>query len=291
MRISRVLAAAALVALVAAQPVAASTTARARDAQPPVYYLSLGDSLAAGYQPIGPESNMHRTNMGYADQLWALERMRIPNLRLVKLGCPGESTTTMIGGNGPCAFTHGTQLAEAVAFLQEHAGSVAFVTIDIGFNDFPCDTDVSCLPPGIASIQANLPVILATLRQAVGPSTPIAGMTIYDPFLPAWLQGPDGQAFARMSVTDAVVPLNNLLTGIYSAFGSPVADVQGAFATTDFTTLVTLPGIGAVPRNVALVCLGTWLCVPPPLGPDRHANIIGYHMLADAFVAALRGRL
>ncbi len=287
MHVRRLLAATVAAVLLAAQPAAASVVQARGATQPAMYYLSLGDSLAAGYQPIGPESNMHRTNLGYADQLWAQARWWIPNLRLVKLGCPGESTTSMING-GPCAFDHGTQLAEAVAFLQAHPGQVAFVTIDIGFNDFPCDTDVSCLYPGIASIRANLPTILATLRQAAGPSTPIVGMTIYDPFLPAWFQGPEGQAFARMSVEQAVVPLNTILTGIYAAFGSPVADVQGAFATTDFSTIVTLPGIGAVPRNVALVCLGTWLCVPPPLGPDRHANVIGYHMIADAFAAVLR---
>jgi hypothetical protein len=42
---------------------------------------------------------------------------------------------------GPPAFYEhqypdgGTQLAEAVAFLEQHRGSVAFVTIDIGAND------------------------------------------------------------------------------------------------------------------------------------------------------------
>jgi len=286
MRIVRILAVAIILCFATAQPMAAAG-ADSRGSHEPVYYLSLGDSLAAGVQPIGPASRDHRTNMGYADQLWLQARSWVPGLQLVKLGCPGESTGTMIDG-GRCPFPHGTQLAEAVSFLQSHRGAVAFVTIDIGFNDFPCDTDLSCLQPGVASIQANLPVILGTLRAAAGPGTPIVGMNIYDPFLASWLQGPDGQAFATMSVWQAVLPLNDLLEGIYAAFGSPVADVESAFHTTDFSIVATLPGVGPIPRNVALICLRTWLCAPAPLGPDRHANVFGYHAMADAFAAVLR---
>ena len=35
----------------------------------PSYYLSLGDSLATGVQPIGNAERQFRTNDGYADQL------------------------------------------------------------------------------------------------------------------------------------------------------------------------------------------------------------------------------
>ena len=51
-------------------------------------YLALGDSLAASFQPTGD------THDGYAEQVAQLEQARIPDLRLVKLGCPGERTTT-----------------------------------------------------------------------------------------------------------------------------------------------------------------------------------------------------
>jgi hypothetical protein len=59
-----------------------------------------------------------------------------------------------------------------------------------------------------------------------------------------------------------------------------------AFGTTDFTDQVTLPGLGTLPRNVATICQLTWECVPPPQGPNEHANAAGYHVIADAFLAA-----
>jgi len=62
-----------------------------------------------------------------------------------------------------------------------------------------------------------------------------------------------------------------------------VADVEGAFATTDFETLVELPGVGEVPLNVARARLWTWLCAAAPLGPDRHANEHGHAAIAQAF--------
>lgn len=285
MRSIRLCALAVALSLAVAQPVAAVGPGSSGD-HAPLYYVSVGDSLAAGQQPIGDPTDMYRTNEGYADQLYAMAKSRYPNLVLVKLGCPGETTGTMIDG-GICAYDQGSQLDEAVAFLHAHRQFVAFVTIDIGVNDFPCQTGLSCLPPGVATIQANLPTILSTLREAAGPGIPIVGATIYDPFLGAWLTGPEGRAFAELSVFGAIVPINQMVTGIYGAAGMPVADVEGAFSTTDFTTMVPMPPFGDVPLNVVRICQWTWICVPPPLGPDNHANAAGYQAMAQAFAVIL----
>lgn len=249
-----------------------------------LYYLSLGDSLAAGVQPIGDPADLYRTTDGYAEQLQAIGQARFPKLSLVKLGCPGETTTTMIDG-GICTYTHGSQLDEAIAFLEAHHQFVAFITIDIGANDFPCQT-AECLPAGFGSIQANLPAILAQLRTAAGPDVPIVGMSLYNPFLGAWLLGPDGQTFALDSA-QLIGAVNALLGALFGAAGVPVADVAGAFSSSDFETLVALPGVGDVPINVAKICLWTWVCASPPLGPDNHANATGYGVIAEAFAAEL----
>ena len=246
-----------------------------------LYYLSLGDSLSTGVQPIGPEAFQFRTDEGYADQLWAIARDRLPGLRVVKLGYPGESTTTMLDGS-LFAYPHGNQLAEAAAFLRSHRGKVAFVTLDVGSNDFP-SRDLEGIPAGMESVARNLPLILDTLREAAGPDTPIVGMTIYDPYLADWVTGPDGRDLARVSVYQAVIPINATLTRLYAAAGLPVADVEGAFATTDFETMVPLQGFGPVPLNVARIYEWTWAGAPPPLGPDPHANARGYRAIADAF--------
>jgi lysophospholipase L1-like esterase len=264
-----------------AHPMAAGSPA---PSPAPTWYLALGDSIAAGWQPIGRPEDDHVTDMGYPDQLWLMARTWVPDLQLVKLGCPGESTASISQASTRCSYAHGSQLAEAVAFLEAHPGQVAFITIDTGFSDFPCDTGVACVAPGIESISEHLPGVLGALRDAA-PDVPIAGMTIYDPFLPAWLTG--DEATAQLSLV-VVGSINSTLSRIYADAGARVADVAGAFETGDIATMVPLAGHGLVPRDVAVVCAWTWLCVPPPLGPDRHPNVLGQRAIADAFAAQLR---
>jgi lysophospholipase L1-like esterase len=153
----------------------------------PVYYVALGDSLAIGVQPTGTSAD-GATEDGYADQLADMLRAEIPDLRLVKLGCGGESTGTMLGvvqptrtaeGCGPGLYPHGTQLADAVSFLHAHRNHLALVTIDIGANDTfrLLDLDRACFDVGTQHIRTNLAKILAELQAAAGPDTVIVGMT------------------------------------------------------------------------------------------------------------------
>jgi hypothetical protein len=62
--------------------------------------------------------------------------------------------------------------------------------------------------------------------------------------------------------------------------------VFGAFQTSDFSGHVAVPGVGTVPRNVALICQWTWECANPPRGPNQHANQAGYGVIARAFLSA-----
>ena len=96
------------------------------------------------------------------------------------------------------------------------------------------------------------------------------------------LTGSAGQTVAAESVK-LDVTFNSLLGAGFGAFGIPVADVQAAFSTTDFTDTATLPGIGTVPLNVARICEWTWMCAPSPVGPNIHANSTGYQVIAVAF--------
>lgn len=258
------------------------------------YYLSLGDSLAQGVQPNSSGQSVE-TKQGYPDQLFAGLRLGNPTLKLVKLGCPGETTGTMING-GICSYTEGNQLAAAAAFLTSHPGKVQLVTIDIGANDLnPClalsdiNQIVQCLQGVFPTIQANLTTIMSTLRTAAGSATPIIGMAYYDPELADWLQGtPAAQQLAEDSVALAQ-GFNSLLGGVYRHFSAKVANVYKSFHTGQFKARVTLPAFGRVPKDVGYICMYTWMCAAPPVGPNIHANKLGYGVIASTFLNAYLG--
>ena len=273
----------ALLLLASVGPAAAADPVLEPTAEP-TWYLALGDSLAAGYQPVGDPGDDHMTRAGYPDQLWLLARRQYPDLQLLNLACPGEDSATIRLDNGRCAYPRGSQLDEALAFIAEHRDRLAFITIDIGFNDFECSDDVLCVFTGIRNIEQRLPSILADLR-AAAPDTPIVGMNIYDPFLTFWLDE-QTRVLAGQSVV-AIQMVNEALDEVYGAAGIPVADIEAAFAIDDWQTLVPMAGYGEVPRNLALLCERTWQCHPPPLGPDRHPHVLGFRVMAEAFAREL----
>jgi lysophospholipase L1-like esterase len=282
-------------AAVAASAVTACSGSATSDGAHPAsgtasYYLALGDSLSQGVQPDAAGASVE-TRQGYADQAYAALHRGHPTLRLVKLGCPGETTSTMIRG-GICRYRGGSQLAAAVAFLRAHRGHVFLVTIDIGAND-PQDCGAqpglrkiaSCIGTGVPAAVANLAGIMTTLRAAAGPSVRMVGMSYYLPELAEWRDGVVGEGAAWLSEKLAV-GYNELLDHDYTESGARVADVFSAFDTTDFSADVTVPGIGTIPRNVALVCRWTWECAAPLRGPDQHANEAGYAVIAHTFLRA-----
>jgi monoamine oxidase len=113
----------------------------------------------------------------------------------------------------------------------------------------------------------------------------MVAMSYYLPALAQWRNGLAGMALARLLAL-AAQGYNNLLTRIYHTFGVRVADVFGAFRTTDFGGQVAVPGLGTLPDNVAAICRWTWECAPPPRGPNQHANHAGYQVIARAFLRA-----
>lgn len=252
------------------------------------YYLSLGDSLAQGIQP-GPTGADLATSQGYPDQLTTMLRSKIPDLRLVKLGCSGETTWTMIHG-GTCQYPAGNQLAQAVEFLRRHRGEVALITIDIGGNDpnscvigQPASHIYHCLGGRIGRIERNLSSILARLRSAAGTKVLIVGMTYYVPELGLW-HTIAGRAVAVLTEGFAA-GVNNLLAARYHHYGARVADVFGAFKSGEFKG--PSHRTAGTPPNVARICALTWMCAPHPRGPNEHANATGYHVIAEAFWQAI----
>ncbi len=281
---------ASAVAVVATISACSGPAASHAVARPATYYLALGDSLSQGVQPDAAGTSVE-TGQGYPDQLYAMLRPSQPTLRLVKLGCPGETTATMIHG-GICRYRGGSQLATAAAFLRAHRGHVKLVTIDIGANDpedcgswVSLSTIVHCVGTEFPAAVDNLDTILARLRAAAGPSVRMVGMSYYLPSLAQWRTGLPGHAVAWLSERLAA-DYNNLLDRAYAQSDIRVANVFGVFQTSDFGNNEAVTGVGTVPRNVALICQWTWECAAPPRGPNQHANQAGYGVIARAFLSA-----
>jgi lysophospholipase L1-like esterase len=249
------------------------------------YYVALGDSLAAGPERGGDAND-------YPEQLFASLRQAEPNLNLVRLGCGGETTGSMISGSLPwegrgerylCSYPHGgSQLADAVSFLQAHRQFISLVTIDIGGNDVllcVAELDQACLDDAVTAIDENLPLIASALRGAAGPDVPIVGMNYYNPFLAIWFESPP---FAETTNQMIVGQVNPALGAAYAEAGDPVADVETAFSTTDWTLE------GGVPLNVLRSCEWTLMCTPPPLGPGPDPNAAGFGVIAQAFLDVIQ---
>ena len=202
------------VAAVAAVVLVAAPLASAK-APAPRYYVSLGDSLSQGVQPNVSGLSLE-TNQGYADQLYAILRGRMPNLKLVKFGCPGDTTTSLLTGKGnaalakffKCNRTGGSQLTAAQRFFKAHhkRGEVVLVTLDIGANDVdgctaPGVNVGKCVATGQSNIKNLTPKILSGIRTSVAKGTKLAAMTLYDPVLGGYFSAnPTTRALANASV-------------------------------------------------------------------------------------------
>jgi lysophospholipase L1-like esterase len=256
------------------------STATGVRAEDPTYFVALGDSLAIGIQPAANGSDVP-TNHGYVDDLYAFYHSRFPALQLVKFGCSGETTSSMISGlQSPCSYPAGSQLSEALAFLQSHR--VGLITLDIGANNmfacfFAVPLDPNCVANAASTAANDLASILGALH-AASPDTLIVGMNYYDPFLAAWVFGPNGQALATLSLP-LVRGFNHALETVYQALQVPVANVAATFR-------INGPE-GVTLQNVVLALAWTWMGAPPPWGPDVHPNTLGYAAIAAAFAKVI----
>jgi hypothetical protein len=185
-------------------------------------------------------------------------------------------------------------LDEAVAFLRDHRPFVALVTINIAGDVGGClaalDFSDDCRTGHQAAMTTDLATILGELRAAAGPEVPSVGMNYYDPFTGLWVladelfggQQDQAQQLAVASV-DFVVQGNDALEGTYTAAGDLWADVETAFAVTDFTDTAQLAGFGTVPLSVFNACTLTLFCTRL----DVHPNDQGSAVIAQAFESVL----
>ena len=257
-----------------------------------VYYLALGTSLAAGIQADRRTCQDVLSPVSYPKFLeWKIKK-RVRNVELVNLGCPGETSDTFLYGGGNCEYGTGSQLNEALAFLEYHKKDTVIITIDMGANDvLPClqkpsaEQIATCVNAAIfgddeleiAGLTHNLTFALSSIMGSA-PSVPIIGMNYYNPTLVTW--SPVDDSLAKFLAFQQAI-LNGALAGVYEAFGIKVADVADAFKSNVFDDF----NENGLPDNLDRICAWTWMCKCISIRPEGniHANWIGYWKIADTF--------
>jgi len=270
-RRSAMVTATAMLALVLAGPAQSATSV---PLAPPTHdtggwYLQLGDSLAAGYQPGTGDD----PTGGYADNVLAAINRRAPGTELVNLACSGETTTTMTDG-GKCPYEMVDQLDQALAFLSENAETTRAITLSLGANDVlpsirgGC-TQLDCLHLDV--LQENLTAILGELRQAA-PGVEIVVLNNYNPLLGLWNTSPEATAFALATIP-LHAALNEAIETAASTVGARVADISTRFRSQ----------AGNLSCSARHICDWTWMCAMN----DIHANTTGYNVMGRVIATTL----
>jgi lysophospholipase L1-like esterase len=279
-------------------PVAALTLALlvpgvAQAKKKPSYYVSLGDSYAAGFQPV-PQPDGATTRHGFAYQLVGLANKRGYKLKLVNFGCAGETTETILKrtkkcrglGPGGVKYAGKTQVAAATKFIKKHRGQIGLITVSIGGNDLTfCAKQpdpVACVGPALEKVKANGKVLMKRLRKAAGKKTRIVGITYPDVLLGAWVNG--NQDLAKLSVVAFQSLLNPALKALYESYGAKFVDVTTATgAYTPLEQTQNLAPYGDIPVAVAEACELTYYCQYE----DIHPKTSGYTLIAQLIAATL----
>jgi lysophospholipase L1-like esterase len=272
---------AVLAAVLGSTPLTAGATATA---SPGHYYLSLGDSLAFGYQEARIQSEVQRgayspANFpGYTYRLGSALQELNPSLQVVDYGCPGETTVSFTTG---CAFQDGLGLAlhdgypgesqqsAAVSFLAAHPDEVSPITVSLGVNDVtPALTacapafSATCVGPYITTSATHLAVILGTLRY-YAPHAEIVVLKYYDPYF----------VTALGAEADTLAQTFDHYIGLAAASAS--ADTADAFAA------INEPR--APFTETWSVCKFTLMCTA---ATDIHLSNPGYSLVARLFYRA-----
>ena len=177
----------------------------------PVFYLAIGGSESVGVQPTASDPKGSRTDEGYANDVVANEASLGVTLDLHEIGCPGETTTTMIYGGDTCYTPPDSQLNEAIAFLKSHQGESGLVTIDLGFNNVKTclahlSTLTTCLNQQTMVVSNQLTIIVNALTAVAGPKVTFVGLNHDDPYLADSLIGGDGPRISNASLSMVNAP-------------------------------------------------------------------------------------
>ena len=224
MRLARpvaVLAAAALLAACTSSsapdraPAGPSPEATPSRSDAPSTYLALGDSVAAGVGASDPETRGYVPVLaGLLDDRLGCDGGRPP-------GCPVRERNLAVAGATTGSLLR-DQLPRALTLI-ETAPDVRLVTVTVGGNDVFAPILRSCsrsvedpacpraVRDSLRRVDAGVDELLRQLTSAVGPATPVAVMTYYDPLPACRLASLRPLAEQVLEGTDAEPGLNDVL--------------------------------------------------------------------------------
>ena len=238
----------------------------------------MGDSLAFGYQPdLVAAGDLNAADYtSYAENFAAMR----PHLTLVNYGCPGETTSSMLGGGCPWPGTlhdsyggAASQAAAADAFLAAHPGQVSLISIALGSNDLlglvdSCSTNPNptlCITAGLPATLAALATNYGTLLAHLTAEAPTARLVLFNYYNPLALTLPGSDQL--IAAASAVV------TQLAATFHGSVADA--------FTAINHAAGS---PAERAFLCTRTWECTS---FVNIHPTDLGYRALTIALLHAI----
>jgi lysophospholipase L1-like esterase len=258
------------------------------------YYVSVGDSYAAGYRPNGAGQGATSRDAFVYQVEQALARQH-SDWTVANFACSGETAYAMTFERG-CQTdalapggTHYPDTPQSVAatdFIGAHRDRIGLVTVVMGGNDvIRClDERDAAAAQGCAEVEVprvvlSVDSLLSRTRALVGPDVPIIGASYINVFVADQLKNdPAAQRRAEFSVALFDNYLNPALSQTYSKYGASFVDTT-ALAGADLpeTDKSALPGHGTVMASIGRVCALSYYCSDGDPHPNRegHALIAG----------------
>lgn len=255
------------------------------------YYLSIGDSYAAGYEPATDGRSAQNSTSGFA---WKVASKS--GLELVNYACSGISAQDYVTGN-PCidearppqapTASSGAEAQSVVKFLDDHGSDVKLVTIILSGNDFQHCTQEknwrACATREMAGAKQALDELLTSVREHLASDVPVIGLTYPNVLLAEDLQGPASAATVDASIELFRDVVNPVLAEVYADHQALFVDVTDAFdGYAPPTRTVDTDEYGTIPARAAAICELTYFCAVR----DVHPTAAGHQKLADLVLDA-----
>jgi lysophospholipase L1-like esterase len=270
----------------------AVATASSRDGDP-TYYVSIGDSYAAGYRPNADGSGSTSVD-AFVYQVEDKLAQGGDGWTTVNFACSGETAYAMTFEPGcePGALAPGgidypdrPQSVAATDFIDSHPDRIGLVTVAMGGNDvIRClrEKDAAsaqrCAEVEVPRVVLSVDYLLSRIRATVGRQVPIVGVSYINVFVADHLTfDPVAQQRADFSVALFDDYLNPALQQTYSKYGALFVDttalVGGNLPATDKSALA---GHGTVTASIGRVCALSYYCTEG----DPHPNRDGHALIA-----------